>query len=84
MGKWRRPPISAAANKGIFMSQTKFSAGERVSIARGASVGAPAGQFRVVSALPLGVGPQQYRVRSETEQFDRIVDEPRMQAEHRE
>lgn len=63
------------------MAQPKFSAGERVSVARGGGVGTPAGQFRVVSALPQGSGPQQYRVRSETEQFDRIVEEPRMQAD---
>ncbi len=67
------------------MAQTKFSAGERVSIARGPGVGMPAGMFRIVAPLPApGAGPQQYRVRSETEQFDRIVDEPRMQAEHHE
>lgn len=62
------------------MAQTKFSAGERVSISRGPGVGMPAGVFRVLSALPQGSGPQQYRVRSDGEQFDRIIDEPRMQA----
>jgi hypothetical protein len=45
----------------------------------------PAGEFRIVAPLPApGAGPQQYRVRSDTEQFDRIVDEPRLQAAHHE
>jgi hypothetical protein len=35
--------------------------------------------FRVVSPLPREAGPQQYRVRSEGEAFDRIVDEARLE-----
>jgi hypothetical protein len=64
------------------MAETKFSAGQRVSVARGGGFGAPAGMFRVVGPLPREAGPQQYRVRAETEQFDRIIDESRLEATH--
>jgi hypothetical protein len=36
--------------------------------------------YRVVSALPKETGPQQYRVRSDGETHDRIVDEVRLEA----
>jgi hypothetical protein len=62
------------------MAQTKFSAGERVSVMRGVGFGAPAGVFRIVLPLPREAGPQQYRVRSEGETFDRIVEESRLEA----
>lgn len=62
------------------MAQTKFSAGQRVSVTRGGGFGAPAGFFRIVSALPREAGPQQYRVRSDGETFERIVDEARLEA----
>ena len=61
------------------MAQTKFSAGERVSVARLGAVGGASGMFRIVNALPRDSGPQQYRVRSEGETFDRIVDEARLE-----
>ncbi len=66
------------------MAQTKFSAGQRVSVLRGGGFGGPAGFFRIVSSLPLESGPQQYRVRSDGETFDRIVDEARLEAVHHE
>lgn len=61
------------------MAQTKFSAGQRVLAARG-GVGAPAGHFQIVSVLPRGAGSQQYRVRGETESFERVIDEVRLEA----
>ena len=61
------------------MAQTKFSAGQRVSIARGGGFGAPAGTFRIVSVLPREAGPQQYRVRADAESFERVVDEARLE-----
>jgi len=61
------------------MAQTKFSAGQRVLAARG-GVGAPAGHFQIVSVLPRGAGAQQYRVRGETESFERVIDEVRLEA----
>lgn len=60
------------------MAQTKFSAGQRVSIARG-GFGSPSGLFNILVALPRDAGPQQYRVRGESETFDRIVDEARLE-----
>jgi hypothetical protein len=68
------------SRKGHPMAQTKFSAGQRVSVLRGAGFGAPPGMFRIVSALPADAGPQQYRVRSDGEGFDRIVEETRLEA----
>jgi hypothetical protein len=64
------------------MVQTKFSAGQRVSITRGAVFSAPGGGCQVIAALPREAGPQQYLVRSEGENFDRIVDEVRLEAPH--
>lgn len=61
------------------MAQTKFSAGERVSVLRSGGLSAPAGAYNVVMALPRESGPQRYRVRSDGENFDRIVDEARIE-----
>lgn len=62
------------------MTRTKFGAGQRVAILRSGAFTAPSGSYRVVSALPLERGPQQYRVKNETESFDRIMDESRLEA----
>ena len=62
------------------MAQTKFSAGQRVSVLRGGGFAAPAGFYNVVTALPREAGPQQYRVKNETETFDRVLDESRLEA----
>jgi len=63
------------------MAQTKFGVGQRVSIPRSAPYSAaPSGSYRIVSALPRDQGPQQYRVRNESEAFDRILDEARFEA----
>lgn len=61
------------------MAQTKFSAGERVSVTRGGGFAAPAGAYTIVTALPREAVSQQYRVRSDGETFDRIVDEARIE-----
>lgn len=61
------------------MAQTKFGAGERVSIVRSGAFSAPAGAYRIVSALPNETGRQQYRVRNDAEAFDRIMDESRLE-----
>jgi hypothetical protein len=61
------------------MAQTKFSVGARLRVLRG-GVGAPAGNVRVVSALPKEAGPQQYRVRGDGETFERVVEEGRLEA----
>jgi hypothetical protein len=64
------------------MADVKFAAGQRVSLvgARSFSASAASGVYRVVSALPKETGPQQYRVRSDGETHDRIVDEVRLEA----
>ena len=64
------------------MAQTKFGAGQRVSVVRTGSFSAPAGVYRVVTALPNDRGPQQYRVRNEGESFDRVLDEVRLEEAH--
>jgi hypothetical protein len=64
------------------MTYAKFAAGQRVALvgARSFSTGAPRGVYRIVAALPKETGPQQYRVRSEGEAHDRVVDEVRLEA----
>ncbi|MEQ1818622.1 MAG: hypothetical protein ABL871_08425 [Terricaulis sp.] len=62
------------------MAQPKFSAGERVSITRTVGFSMSSTACRVVAPLPRDAGPQQYRVRSETESFDRIIDEARLES----
>jgi hypothetical protein len=62
------------------MAQTRFRAGERVQVSRGNSFGGPAGFCSIVAPLPREAGPQQYRVRGDAENFDRIIDEARLEA----
>jgi hypothetical protein len=62
------------------MAQPKFSAGQRVSVSRGNSFGSAGGFCSVVQPLPRDSGPQQYRVRGEGENFDRIIDEARLES----
>jgi hypothetical protein len=62
------------------MALKKFGVGDSVSIVRSGSFSAPAGVYRIVGVLPRGDGPQQYRVRSASESFDRVIDEVRLEA----
>ena len=64
------------------MADVKFAAGQHVSLvgARTLSASAPRGLYRVVAALPKEGGAQRYRVRSDGETYDRIVDEVRLEA----
>jgi hypothetical protein len=61
------------------MAQTKFGAGQRVSVIRSGAFSAPSGSYRIVTALPNDRGSQQYRVRNESETFDRVMDESRLE-----
>lgn len=62
------------------MALPKFSAGQRVSVSRSLRVASPAGFFSIVRPLPEAQnGRVQYRVKSETEAFERIVDEANLQ-----
>lgn len=79
---YRRPgflPPRRTPEEDIPMSQTRFRAGDRVQVTR-AAFGGPSGSCSVVSALPRDAGPQQYRVRSDGETFERIIDEARLEA----
>jgi hypothetical protein len=69
-------------HKGSLMADVKFAAGQHVSLVgvRSFSVSAPRGVFRIVSALPKDSGPQQYRVRSDGEAHDRVVEESALEA----
>lgn len=60
------------------MTRTKFGAGERVAVTGTGLFSAPAGAYRIVTALPLEGGAQRYRVRNESESFDRVMDEVRL------
>jgi hypothetical protein len=62
------------------MTRTRFAAGQRVSLVGPGSFGAPSRVYRIVTALPKESGPQQYRVRSDGEMHDRVVDEVRLEA----
>lgn len=61
------------------MAQTKFSVGQRASVARG-GVGSPTGFVNIIAALPKEAGPQRYRVKTEGETFERVIDEARLEA----
>lgn len=84
MSKLRRACFLPAApifqRKIDFMAPTKFSAGERVSVSRGASFGVPTGAVEVLKALPRDAGPQRYRIRASGENFERVIDEARLEA----
>lgn len=62
------------------MAQTKFSAGQCVSVVRSGAFSAPSGAYRIVQPLPYERGAQQYRVRNDAEAYDRILDEARLEA----
>ena len=61
------------------MPETKFNAGERVAVASTLAFAAPGGVYDIVAALPRESGPQRYRVRNPSENFDRIMDEARLE-----
>ncbi|MGE0596686.1 MAG: hypothetical protein AB7P07_09970 [Hyphomonadaceae bacterium] len=58
----------------------KFSAGQRVSILRSGTFSAPTGIYRVIRAYPADPGPRRYRVKNEAENFERVMDEARLEA----
>jgi hypothetical protein len=73
----RAPPKQQGSH---MMAQPRFSAGERVSLVYSKAFTAPAGIYRIVRALPRESGPRQYRIKNETENFERVVDESRIEA----
>jgi hypothetical protein len=64
------------------VADTKFAAGQHVSLvgARSFSTSSARGVFRVIKALPKEGRPQTYRVRSDGETHDRVVEESRLEA----
>ena len=61
------------------MTLPLFNTGQSVSFTQTRLFLAP-GAYRVVSALPATDGRVQYRVKSNDEAFDRIVDESNLEA----
>lgn len=54
----------------------RFHVGQRLTMARGSrDIARPAAVCQVVALLPHETGPLLYRVRSELESFERVVDE---------
>ena len=62
------------------MAQTRFSAGQRVQVTRAHTFGAASGFCSVLNPLPREAGPQQYRVRGDNVNFDRVIDEAPLEA----
>jgi hypothetical protein len=63
----------------IQMTLAKFGAGQGVTLARPPPFHAP-GAYIIVSLEPCTGGAARYRVRSEAEAFDRIVDESALES----
>jgi hypothetical protein len=61
------------------MARTKFGAGQGVMLSRPLFFHA-SGAYTVVGIEPCDGGVTRYRVRSEAEAFDRIVDEPSLES----
>lgn len=62
------------------MALPTFAAGQRVSVSPMGRLTAPEGFYNIVRALPAAPGPAQYRIKSNSEPFDRIIDEGRLTA----
>ncbi len=60
------------------MALPLFHVGQRVSVSASGRDALP-GVFRIVSAVPAEGSPQRYRIKSDTEPFERIVDESRLE-----
>jgi len=61
------------------MALPRFSAGQRVSLSHARAPLAPGSVYKIVRALPAEGRPVQYRVKSDGESFERIVDEARLE-----
>ncbi|HRE44800.1 MAG TPA: hypothetical protein PKY87_12640 [Terricaulis sp.] len=62
------------------MAQTKFSAGQIVTVVQSGAFSAMTGAYHVVSVMPIEGGAQKYRVKSAGEMFERVLDEVRLEA----
>lgn len=57
------------------MSALRFSVGQNVSVAYSKRYPRPQGAYQVVGYMKRSDGAMQYRVKSELEKFERIIDE---------
>jgi hypothetical protein len=55
-----------------------FIAGQLVSVSAMGRLTAPAGIYNIVRALPASPGSAQYRIKSDAEPFERIINEDRI------
>ena len=62
------------------MALPAFGAGQRVSVSEMGRLTAPGGVYSVVRAMPSSSGPTQYKIKSDTEAFERIIEESRLVA----
>ena len=60
------------------MAVELLAAGQRVSVASFGGVATP-GTYRIVRALPAEGRPLQYRIKSDAETFERVVDASRLE-----
>jgi hypothetical protein len=57
------------------MTAPLYSAGQRVNVLRTRLSQAPGGIYKIIRALPDDGRPTRYRVKSDGEAFERIIDE---------
>jgi len=62
------------------MTTFRFAVGQDVSVAYSKHYRRAEGAFRVIAAMPNDRGGAQYRVKSDLEKFERIVDETHLAA----
>lgn len=62
------------------MALPTFVVGQRVSVSEMGRLTAPRGLYNIVRALPASPGPALYRIKSDTESFERIIDGGRLTA----
>jgi hypothetical protein len=57
-----------------------FCAGQRVAVVHARPPFAPGGTYKIIRAQPAEGGPIRYCIKSDSEAFERIVDEARLEA----
>jgi hypothetical protein len=63
----------------VLMALPRFSTGQRVSIASAPRPLAPGGAYSIVRKLPSSDGVARYRVKADSEPFERIIEEARLE-----
>ena len=76
LGETQMPLAQAVGRKGLPSPTHQFRAGERLGLTAVFSDGRKAANCNIVSLIPFeGYGLLRYRVRSDSEEFERIVPE---------